>query len=143
MIKHYKYRLEEDRKFTIHELATRTFSLQFVDCENGVLTIKKGYAWDGCSPKKVLHLGPFVAVIGTPDGPLRNGKAWTYDASLVHDVLCQYRNDILLTQYQVVRIFERMLTQVEWPAVDWYVAAVERFGPQDFYPYLSTMSNKQ
>ncbi len=133
-MKHYKYRLAHDITFTIPELEWTHAQFNFVTIERGTLTIRADYCWDGCSPKKVLSLGPLVTVVGTPDGPLRHGKPWTNDASLVHDVLCQYRHRLPLTKAQVVGIFERMLRQVRWPATDWYVYAVDRWGPQDFPP---------
>ncbi|WNO10452.1 hypothetical protein [Teredinibacter sp. KSP-S5-2] len=57
--------------------------------QQGVITIYKSYAWDGCSPKiKIFDVG----YLGTPDGALHDitGKPKTYYASLVHDALCQF-----------------------------------------------------
>lgn len=50
-----------------------------------------GYAWDGCSPKwKFLDI-----YIGTPEAVLnKDGSTKTYYASMVHDVLYQFRKDI-------------------------------------------------
>lgn len=50
----------------------------------------KGYAWDGCSPKSdVFNL----FLLGIPDGRvnINTGKPFTYNASLIHDALCQFR----------------------------------------------------
>jgi hypothetical protein len=65
----------------------------------------KGYAWDGCSPKfQMLDL-----IFGTPDGAVseNTGKAATYFASMVHDVLYQFHEEFKgkISRKQVDRIF--------------------------------------
>ncbi|MEM5528080.1 hypothetical protein WN093_04545 [Gammaproteobacteria bacterium AS21] len=105
------------------------FSNQWITISNGRLTINSQYSWDGCTPK-VQPLGLFT--IGTPDGSLRFGKPWLYYPSLVHDALCQFRDELPFTKQHVIDIFEEHLQQVEWPLCTLYVAAVKRFGPQDF-----------
>lgn len=49
-----------------------------------------GYAWDGCSPKFFF----FDVYFGTPDGiaDRETRKPLTYYASLIHDVLYQFRD---------------------------------------------------
>jgi len=52
----------------------------------------EGYAWDGCSPKFFfwdIHFGTPDGIIG-PD----EKKPKTYYASLIHDVLYQYRDKL-------------------------------------------------
>lgn len=70
--------------------------------------------------------------IGTPDGALRHGVPWTYYASLVHDVLCQFRHEIPLSQQQVTQIFKEQLEESKWPLTKLYVMAVTKLGPKDF-----------
>lgn len=55
---------------------------------SGRITVMRGYAWNGCSPKFCV----FDVLIGTPDGVVhaRTGKPKTYYASLVHDALYQF-----------------------------------------------------
>lgn len=56
--------------------------------ERGQITVLKGYAWNGCTPKVcVLDL-----LVGTPEGAVYEGtcKRKTYYASLVHDALYQF-----------------------------------------------------
>ena len=67
----YKYKFKVEENFSI-ELPIRIadFEHQYASLKDGVLEIKKGYAWDGAS-------GP---IINTRD---------TLVASLVHDVLYQ------------------------------------------------------
>lgn len=76
--------------------------------ENGDIIIKgthaNGYAWDGCTPKFNIF---DLFLIGTPDGRtiVNTGKPITYYASLVHDVLCQFRKDIGISRRQADKVF--------------------------------------
>ena len=76
--------------------------------ENGDIIIKgthaNGYAWDGCTPKLNIF---DLFLIGTPDGRtiVNTGKPITYYASLVHDVLCQFRKDIGISRRQADKVF--------------------------------------
>ncbi len=56
--------------------------------ENGRLTVMRGYAWNGCSPKFCF----LDLLIGTPDGVVSKGtgRQKTYFASMIHDVLYQF-----------------------------------------------------
>lgn len=67
----YKYKFKVEENFSI-ELPFKTpdFEHDYAESKDGVLTIKKGYAWDGAS------------------GPVINTQN-TLIASLVHDVLYQ------------------------------------------------------
>ena len=67
--------------------------------------------------------------MGTPDGALREGKPWTYYASMVHDALCQYDTQVPLKKDEVVRIFNDMLEEVGFPLRRQYVAVVNKNGP--------------
>src|SRR5436190_2080914 len=89
------YRL--DRTFTWesglalpHDLAFRDKqgTVRLVIETSGRITVMRGYAWNGCSPKFcVLDI-----LIGTPDGVVHagTGKPKAYYASLVHDALYQF-----------------------------------------------------
>ena len=57
--------------------------------EEGFITISKGYAWNGCSPRiKLFDWG----YIGTPNGTRQKetGQPKTYVASMIHDALYQF-----------------------------------------------------
>lgn len=123
------YKINRPFSYQHPELSTIDFENTWLTIRDGQLTIASEYAWDGCSPKISLF---GLWTIGTPDGALRYGKPWTYYASLVHDVLCQFRHEHPLTQKQVTTIFQDMLTEVHWPWRKVYVWAVDYLGPQDF-----------
>jgi hypothetical protein len=59
--------------------------------KGGRMTVMRGYAWNGCSPKGCLC----DILPGTPDGVVdsRTGRPKTDYASLVHDALCQLLPD--------------------------------------------------
>jgi hypothetical protein len=85
----YKWTLEDDFTIVIpNNLKLPDFENQWCKIESNVITVKRKYSWDGCSPKrKILGM-----TIGTWDGPINpeTGKQWCYEASLIHDVLCQF-----------------------------------------------------
>lgn len=123
------YCLEEDYQVRSQALKGISFNNEWVNIEDCCLTLKAPYAWDGCSPKwKVLDL----LTVGVPDGRLHLGKPITYYASGVHDVLCQYRHLIPLTKSDTVKLFDEMLSKVNFELRPIYVKAVDKYGPQDF-----------
>ena len=125
----WRFQLSEAYVYHHPLLMGITFANDWMTIVDGSMTINLGYAWDGCSPKRYC-LG--LLTVGTPDGALRLGKPWTWEASLVHDALCQYRQQIPLTKQQVTQIFNDQLAQLQWPLRRLYVWAVTVFGPQDF-----------
>ncbi len=56
--------------------------------EKGRITVMRGYAWNGCSPKFCF----LDFLVGTPDGVVNKGtgRQKTYFASMIHDALCQF-----------------------------------------------------
>ena len=125
----WRYQLSEPYSYHHPEFEGVAFSNDWVTVQDGQVTITTGYSWDGCSPKRYV-LG--LVTLGTPDGALRFGKPWTWEASLVHDVLCQFRKDIPLSKQQVTKIFNDQLAESKWPLRRLYVWAVDKLGPQDF-----------
>ena len=94
---HYIFKSEKDYQFKSKEVRTKPKEdLEFPDQDgeirlkiatDGTITVKEGYAWDGCSPKfNILDL----FWVGTPDGAINENKPVTYYASLVHDALGQF-----------------------------------------------------
>ncbi len=125
----WKYRLDSDTKYRHKHFAGIEFSSEWGCIRDGRLTIYRGYAWDGCSYKYCV-LGLFY--IGTPDGPWQFGKPWLYDASLVHDVLCQYADTVPLTKQQVLDIFWDMMVESRWRWAAIYAYVVDHYGPKKF-----------
>lgn len=103
----YKYVHKEDVWIQTN-LTGRSYSNDWIEFEsNGKFTLKgtnwKGYAWDGCSPKKNwLHF-----IFGTPDGKLdfRTEKPITYYASMIHDVIYQFKGEINISRKEADAIF--------------------------------------
>lgn len=127
--KHYIYKLDEDYVLTHAVFTGVEFSNEFCSIKDSKLTVFAGYTWDGCTPR--IHIAGLFSV-GTPNGVLKEGKPWTYYASLVHDVLTQFRQHLPFTKEQVTLIFEQGLISIDWPLTSLYVHTVSRFGPQDF-----------
>jgi hypothetical protein len=126
----WRYALADDYSFSSPHLAGIEFENEWVTIRTGNIRIKTGYAWDGCSPC-ISVLGLFY--IGAPDGAEYLGLPATYHASLVHDALCQWRGQNRVTKAMSVAVFRELMDQVKFPLAGLYAAAVETFGPQDFY----------
>lgn len=133
---HYKFILEHDFTFSIDQEFSQ--DVTFVDQSNtprlhishdGKITVYKGYAWDGCSPK--ISIFDWI-YIGTPDGTMNKstGKPKTYFASLIHDALYQFLDhpSMPLRRKEIDQIFLVLMTQsrfsLRWP----YYAAVRLLG---------------
>jgi hypothetical protein len=94
---------------------------------DGRITVLKGYAWDGCTPKFAL----WDIVIGIPDGMPHpeTQKPKAYHASLVHDALYQFLDaDLPLTRKTVDLMFLDLLTRHEFAPRRIYYRAVRIFG---------------
>jgi hypothetical protein len=85
----YKWILNED--FTMQvpaQFPLPDFENEWVTVQDQSLLIKKGYAWDGCSPKWIF----MYTLVGVWDGfSTPDGKQEAYTASLVHDALHQFK----------------------------------------------------
>ena len=82
---------------------------------DGTLTVTRGYAWNGCSPKICI----FDIVLGPPEGVVHavTGHPKTYYASLLHDALYQFLHDGLpLTRAEADHFFLDAAARNEFPA---------------------------
>lgn len=105
----------------------RTGAVRLIIEQSGRITVSRGYAWNGCSPKVcVLDL-----LLGTPEGVVHAStrKSKTYYASLVHDALYQFLPDGLpLKRRHADAFFLRLLRESDFAPRWVYWAAVRLFG---------------
>lgn len=128
------YRLDEnfswDSGHTVGQdlvFRDKTGKVRLVVQASGRITVMKGYAWNGCSPKFCL----FDLLLGTPDGVVHRetGKPKTYFASLVHDALYQFLRDGLpLKRHHADAFFRRLMKESDFAPRWIYWAAVRAFG---------------
>lgn len=96
----------------------------WVKVEECVMTVKAGYTWNGCSPKRnILDL----KITGTPEGVIdfRTGKPKTYYASLCHDARYQYR---IGSKKNADNCFLLMMEEANFALAKAYYWAVHKFG---------------
>lgn len=136
--KAWRFRLEQEFKYRSALLGGIEFRNEFVLIEDFTITIRKGYAWDGCSPAFKLHLGSLLPQglwFGTWDGPLNtNCLPVSHRASLVHDALCQFRQEINISKQCSVEIFQQLLIADGAPAwmCEIYPRTISLMGPQNW-----------
>lgn len=128
------YRLERsfiwDSKHPIPEdliFRDRTGVVRLIIEQGGRITVTRGYAWNGCSPKICV----FDLLLGTPEGVVhvRTEKPKTYYASLVHDALYQFLPDGLpLGRRHADRFFLLLLAESEFAPRWLYWGAVRLIG---------------
>jgi hypothetical protein len=105
----------------------RTGTVRLVLRTDGTITVTRGYAWDGCTPKFCLLDFSF----GIPDGVVNasTGKPKTYYASLIHDALYQFLpDDLPLTRHQADHCFLRLMARNDFAPRYVYYGAVWVFG---------------
>ena len=105
----------------------RTGAVRLILRTDGTITVTRGYAWDGCTPRVC-----FVDFsLGVPDGVVhaRTGKPKTYYASLIHDALYQFLPDgVPLTRRQADDCFLRLMARDDFAPRYVYFAAVRLLG---------------
>jgi hypothetical protein len=93
----------------------------------GRITVTRGYAWNGCSPKFCF----LDILFGVPDGVVDSdtGRPKTYYASLVHDALYQFVPDGLpLKQHDADRCFLKLMEATGFRLRRLYFSAVWSIG---------------
>jgi len=94
---------------------------------DGLLTVTRGYAWNGCSPK-ICFLD---LLLGTPDGAVYRPteKPKTYFASMVHDALYQFLDTgTPISRAKADRCFLRLMRESQFVLRHVYWSAVRLFG---------------
>jgi len=122
----YQYTLQKDVYFQTNILGIDYFNRWLRIYPDGEIIIRKGYSWNGCSPKFVL----FDIAIGTPEGIIIQPEnvPITYFASLLHDCLYQFRKHIGITRKQADNEFLRELQKRKFKLAKLYYFAVRIFG---------------
>lgn len=116
------YMQEKDWAFKDH-----TGAIQLKLMRDGQIVVMKGYCWDGCTPKFCI----MDILFGTPEGAVavKTGLPKTWDASLVHDALCQFLHaDLPMSQRQVDHCMLMLLQEREFILSYTYYYAVRLFG---------------
>ena len=130
----WKFVHQKDYTYTTDILQNRVCDFKWLNInENGTITVKgtykNGYAWDGCTPKRnFLHI-----TWGNFDGELKrfskgDYKPYTYYASMIHDVLYQYKRCAPITRKEVDRIFYIMLKESSFMWARMFYLGVRMFG---------------
>ncbi len=125
------YRLDDNFKWdSEHSISEdlvfrdKTGRVRLIIEKGGIITVTRGFAWNGCSPKFCV----FDILFGTPEGSIHSisGKPKTYYASLVHDALYQFlADDLSVTRRDADRFFLLLLTKYEF-APRWFYWLVVR-----------------
>lgn len=124
----YLYTLENDYKFFAQTLIPIRFENKWIRANEVSFTIKKGYSWNGASPKKMM----FNKVIGTPEGPIGdNGLPATYHATLIHDALYQFMPELEKLGYTRKQADQEFLYEMQFAGFKYaklYYYGVRMFG---------------
>lgn len=128
----YIYCLEEDYPYK-SAIQGREFENEWLCLtKDGTVTVKgsykKGYAWDGCSPKIKFK----DICIGIPDGVLNwaTKKPKTYYASMIHDVFYQFSPNLqkIVRRKEVDLLFYNNLKENNFRLAGLYYGAVRLLG---------------
>ena len=104
-----------------------TGTIRLIIETNGRMTVTRGYAWNGCSPKVCF----FDLLIGTPDGVIDpdTRRPKTYFASMVHDALYQFlRAESPISRRQADHCFLRLMAESHFKPRYVYWIAVRLLG---------------
>ncbi len=133
---HWKFYLAHDYAYHLGKAFSKTVNFQDENgktrlriSQDGLITVFKGYAWDGCSPK--LRVFDWC-YIGAPDGTVKKvtGKPKTYFASLIHDALYQFMDhpEMPLTRKEMDKLFLALMQQSRFSLRGVYYLAVRTVG---------------
>ena len=134
----WRYVLDHEYELRIDNYLNIKFESEWFTILGDTLKIKKGYAWNGCNPAYRVESTIFGISfwVGTPDGTtLPGGMRQTWEASMVHDAFCQYREVIHgVTKKFTIDLFKALLLKSGFSAwrANFYAGVVNYFGPQDW-----------
>jgi len=128
----YVYCIREDYPYK-SSITGRRFENEWFRLEpDGMITVKgtnkRGYSWDGCSPK--WKMGDMY--FGAPEAVLNNTipKSRTYHASLIHDLFYQFSKDVLhlVKRREIDKEFYNILKRDGFKMALLYFWGVRSFG---------------
>jgi hypothetical protein len=135
----WKFVHEKDYSYRTELLKGRECNFNWLKIsKDGTITVKgsyyKGYAWDGCTPKfNCLHItwgicdGQLIQHIDEMTGK-KSYKPCTYYASMIHDVIYQYKRCAPVTRKEADMIFYELLKKSGFMWSWIYYAGVRSFG---------------
>ena len=128
----YVYCIKEDYPYK-SSITGRSFENEWLRLDlDGTITIKgtnkRGYAWDGCSPKMKIgdiYFGTFEAVLNDDTRQSR-----TYYASMIHDVFYQFNKDVrsFVSRKEIDLEFYNILKRDDFRFAKVYYYGVRAFG---------------
>lgn len=128
----YIYCIREDYSYQ-SAIKGREFENEWLKLsKDGTIIVKgtnrKGYAWDGCSPKikiKDIYFGTGEAVLNWDTGVSK-----TFYASLIHDIFYQFSKDVrpFIKRGEVDREFRSILRRDQFRFAQFYYFFVRLFG---------------
>lgn len=119
----YKYTTNREETRFFPELKNLSFESEWLTIREGFATIKKGYSWNGASPKIKI----FGKIYGTWDGANDEAKIPT----LWHDVFYQFAKDLIklgVKRFNVDLRFKNDLIEHKFKYPKIYYRAVRSFG---------------
>ena len=128
----YIYCIKEDYPYK-SSITGRQFENEWFRLDpDGTITIKgtnkRGYAWDGCSPK--IKIGDVY--FGTSEAVLNydTGQSKTYYASMIHDAFYQFNKDVrsFVSRQEVDKEFYNILKRDGFRFARAYYYGVRAFG---------------
>ena len=137
----WKFVHHDDFTYQTDVLLGRKFEGKWLKIDpDGTITVRgsqdnnRGYAWDGCTPKfNFLQItwGNFDGKLiehGYNIPRIHKFKPATYYASMIHDVLYQYKRCAPVTRKETDRIFYHQLKEAKWMWAGLYWVGVRLLG---------------
>lgn len=119
MPKPYKYITHTDKCRQLDGCIEIYYQGEYLSIVRGLAIIKKGYAWDGATPKIKIKNN----IIGVPDGSNDQCKK----ATLWHDALYQYK-PIGISRKYADDLFLKDLIEAKWKYAKLYYCVVRVVG---------------
>lgn len=130
----WKFVHQEDFDHKSNLLEGRSCNFNWLSIsEDGTIQVKgsrdNGYAWDGCTPKfNFLQITWGICDGGITKFGKGDYKPYTYYASMIHDVLYQYKRCAPVTRKEADKIFYKMLKKSGFKLAPIYYLFVRSFG---------------